>query len=317
MKEYTKVTIKTTSEAADALCALLGDLGIGGFVIEDRTDFMDFVENCRDKYDYIDEDLLNKPSDTPQISFYLETGESREVLSSVKALLAGLDDKEFFGSLELSCESVNDEDWAETWKRFFHPTEIGEKILVVPEWEECPDTDRIKFTVNPGMVFGTGTHESTQLCLEAAEKIVREGDSVLDLGCGSGILAIISMLLGAERALAVDIDRASYETSLQNATINGVHRNFNVKIGDATDKEFRCTLGKDYNVVFANIVSGVIIALAPYIKDFLADDGTFITSGIIDERKDEVLSALEKEGLKLITAYNRKGWNALILKKAQ
>ena len=313
MSEYIKVTIKTTTQSADALCALLGDLGIGGFVIEDRTDFEDFVENCRDKYDYIDEELLNKPAETPQISFYLETEKSMETLAAVKTILSGLD-KEFFGSLELSHESVNEEDWAETWKRFFKPTEVGDKLLIVPEWEDDFKTDRMVFKVNPGMVFGTGTHESTQLCLEAAEKYVKKGDKVLDLGSGSGILSVISMMLGAERACAVDIERASYEIALENALMNGIHRNSDAKVGDVTDDEFRSTLGSGYDIVFANIVSGVIIALAPYIKGFLADDGVFITSGIIDERKDEVLSALEANGLKLIKATNRRGWNALIMK---
>ncbi len=313
--DYTKVTIKTTTQAADVLCTLLGDFGISGFVIEDRSDFMDFVENCRDKYDYIDEELLNKPAETPQISFYLETGKSMETLASVNRLLSGLD-KEFFGELSLSCETVNEEDWAEAWKKYFHATKVGKKILVVPEWEKRPRwTRRLVFKLIPGMVFGTGTHESTQLCLEAAEKIVRKGDRVLDLGCGSGILSVISMMMGAEYAFGVDIDRESYHTALMNATINGIHRNYNAKIGDVTDASFREELGGGYNVVFANIVSGVIISLAPYIKDFLADDGTFITSGIIDERKDEVLAALEAEGLRLIESKNRKGWNVLVMKK--
>lgn len=315
MEDFVKVTVKTTSDGTDILCAVLSDIGIGGFEICDKADFWDFVNNCRDKYDYIDESLLNAPDETPTVCFYIKKSESREMLLSVNTLLSTLRDNPILGSLELSSEDVHEEDWAETWKKFFHPTAIGDRILIVPEWETAPESDRIKFIINPGMVFGTGTHESTQLCIEAAENRIKKGNCVLDLGCGSGILSIVSMLLGAKRGVAVDIDPASYDTAYANAEKNGITEGYTVKIGDVTDKGFASSLGKDYDVVFANIVSGVIINIAPLIPGFLADDGILITSGIILERREEVQDALMRAGLVLEEYYERRGWCALVMKK--
>ena len=229
-----------------------------------------------------------------------------------------LDDENEFGRLEIHIDNMKEEDWANNWKKYFHPLEVGEKILIKPEWEELKDnTDRIVFNINPGMSFGTGGHYTTQLCIETLEKYIKPGVKVLDLGCGSGILSIISLLLGADSAFAVDIDPNAVDIAYQNAGMNDVDiSKYTVKAGDIiTNTELQNEIAQnEYDVVVANIVADVIIALAPKAREYMKKGGVFITSGIIEDRVDDVKAALEKCGFEIDSIKQRKDWVSIVCK---
>ena len=318
--EWIKTTITTTAEGIDPVSGRLLELGINGIEIADKDDFKEFLENNRKYWDYVDEELERLKDADTQITFYLLCGASGiEQLGAVKAsmaILKELDTENVFGTLDIKTDNVKDEDWSEIWKQYFHPIPVGEKILICPAWEEPKDTDgRVVFTVNPGMSFGTGSHPSTRFCLEEIEKNLKDGDSVLDLGCGSGILSITALLLGASSSVAVDIDPNATDVAYTNLELNNLPRdNYKTYTGDiTTDGELREKLGK-HNIVLANIVADVIIAIAPYIRGFMEENAVFICSGIILERLDEVKLALTKNGLEITNVKTDDDWAAITAK---
>ncbi|MBQ2932006.1 MAG: 50S ribosomal protein L11 methyltransferase [Clostridia bacterium] len=298
---WIQLKIITTTNGIDPISGVLYDMGITGIEISDKDDFKEFLENNRKYWDYVDEELEKlKTADSAITLYFGDDEEGKAQLDEVKARLAGLSEStdEFWLSLET--KEVRDEDWSENWKRYFKPLEVGKKVLIVPEWEEVPETDRVKFVINPGHSFGTGSHESTRMCIEEIEKNLKKDDTVLDLGCGSGILSVIALLLGAKEATAVDIDPMAVETAYSNLALNNlpeeIYKGF---AGDITTDDDLCKkLSQNKcDIVLANIVADVIISLSGYVKDFLKEDGVFICSGIIIERKDEVKAALENAGL--------------------
>lgn len=318
--DWIQIKIITTNEGLDPVCGILYEMGITGIEISDKEDFREFLENNRKYWDYVDEELERLKDADSCITLYFSKDEEGETqLASVKEAIAELgrgDSQGKFGSLEILSEEMKDEDWSENWKQFFKPLEIGRRVLVVPEWEtEVPESDRVKFLINPGLSFGTGSHESTKMCIEEIEKHVKDGDKILDLGCGSGILSVIALLLGAAEAWAVDIDPMAVEVAYSNLKLNGlaeeIYHGFD---GDITsDKGLREKLAETkYDIVLANIVADVIIALSGYVKEFVKPGGVFICSGIIIERKDEVVSALEKAGLRVKEVRTMGEWAAAV-----
>ncbi len=309
---WIELKITTTAEGIDPICGELYDLGITGIEISDKDDFKEFLENNRKYWDYVDEELEKlKTADSCITLYFSDDDEGRAQIEEVKKTLENAG-AEIIG---FHSKSVKDEDWSENWKQFFKPLEIGERVLVVPEWESVPETDRIKFLINPGCSFGTGSHESTKMCIEEIEKHIKSGDNVLDLGCGSGILSVIALLLGAKEATAVDIDPMAVEVAYSNLKLNGlgeeVYHGFDGDI--TTDVALREKLGTNkFDIVLANIVADVIIALSAFVKGFMKPDGTFICSGIIIERKDEVVAALEKAGLKIKEVREMGEWAAIV-----
>ncbi len=298
---WIQLKIITTTNGIDPISAVLYDMGITGIEISDKDDFKEFLENNRKYWDYVDEELEKlKTADSAITIYFGDDEEGKEQLAEVKARLAELSKSTDDFWLSLETNEVKDEDWSENWKQYFKPLEIGEKVLIVPEWEEVPETDRVKFVINPGHSFGTGSHESTRMCIEEIEKNLKEGDTVLDLGCGSGILSVIALLLGAKGATAVDIDPMAVETAYSNLALNNLPKEiYQGFAGDiTTDKDLCEKLSKNKcDIVLANIVADVIISLSGYVKEFLKEDGVFICSGIIIERKDEVKTVLENAGL--------------------
>lgn len=315
--DWIKATITTTSEGIDPVSGRLLELGISGIEIADKNDFTEFLENNRKYWDYVDEELERLKDAGTTITFYLSCGAAGiEQLNAVKAsmkALAAMDTDKVYGSLEIKSENVADEDWSEIWKQYFHPISVGKNILIQPAWEKADaPQDKCVFTVNPGMSFGTGSHPSTRFCLEEIEKYIKDGDSVLDLGCGSGILSITALLLGAKSAVAVDIDSNATDVAYDNLALNHLSKDlYTTYTGDITsDADLRGKLGR-YDIVIANIVADVIIALAPYVRSFMKDDAVFICSGIILERLDEVKSALTENGLKIKEIKNDDDWAAI------
>ncbi len=318
--DWIQATIYTSSEGIEPLSGVLYQSGITGIEIEDEQDFLDFLENNKKSWDYVDDELLMEKKKETCVKIYVSDNiAGHEQLKLAKQAVLDLkarDKDNKFGRLEFSLDNVSEEDWENNWKKYFHPLKIGEKILIKPEWEELSyETDRIVFNVNPGMSFGTGSHETTKLCIEALEKIIKEGDSVLDLGCGSGILSIISMMLGAKKAYAVDIDPNAVDIAINNAKMNNIDlSSYTAKAGNILEDEalMQDIRKEKYPVVVANIVADVIIALLPFATSVLEKGGVLITSGIISDRMKDVLEAVKKEGFSKYEIYQDGDWVSII-----
>lgn len=317
--DWIKATIYTTSEGIEPVSGRLYQLGITGLEIDDEQDFKDFLENNRQYWDYVDEDLIKEKEGETRVSVYVSDNPSGyEMLTAIKGTLAelrALDEDKTFGRLEIETLTLNEEDWENNWKKYFHPMEIGEKILIKPEWEELTgDSDRIVFNINPGMTFGTGSHYTTQLCIENLEKYLHSGDRMLDLGCGSGILSIISLLLGASEATAVDIDPNAVDIAYENADRNHVDKEkYHVYSGNIlTDTALQEKISGKYEVVASNIVADVIIGLAPMVRQYMKEGGIWITSGIIEDRVEDVRAAMAENGFEVIELRQRKDWVSIV-----
>lgn len=317
--EWIKVTIYTTSEGIDTICDKLYDMGYTGTQIEDESEFTEFLEQNKKYWDYVDDELLESKKGETKIIIYIENNQSAfEQINAIKAMTQSLKDIHGMGTLNVQTEGINEEDWANNWKAYFKPIEIGKKILIQPEWEKYQGkTDRIVFTVNPGLTFGTGTHNSTKLCIAELEKVIDKNTNMIDIGCGSGILSIISLLLGAKDAVAVDIDPNSVHVAYENADLNGVDKNaYHVYSGDIlTDKQLINKISdKKYDVVVANIVADVIIALLPTVKNIIAKGGTFICSGIINERLPDVTNSMNNQNIAVYKTVTDGEWSAVVCK---
>ncbi|MBQ7003624.1 MAG: 50S ribosomal protein L11 methyltransferase [Oscillospiraceae bacterium] len=315
-----EVKITTETPAVDVLCAMLTDLGVKGFAIEDKESFQEFLDDKDGKWDYIDDDLMGLAECDTTVTFYLpDDAQGAEQFAGVKSLLAQLKASEnaaFFGSLQLTCGNVAEDDWANNWKQYFKPLPIGEKLLIKPSWEALPEgNDRIVLEIDPASSFGTGQHHTTRLCLELTEKILQPHDRVLDLGCGSGILSIGALLLGAENAVAVDIVENSVRTAVENAGKNGIGEDrYTAYCGDICSDAALCEkIGSGYDVICANIVADVLIAMSDYFGRFLKEKGYLIVSGIIIERAGEVLDVLEQAGFTKLAVSEKEGWAAALL----
>ncbi|MFI3206642.1 MAG: 50S ribosomal protein L11 methyltransferase [Clostridia bacterium] len=255
--------------------------------------------------DLIDEDLLAKDRTKALIHVYISPEENP--LEAVAFLRERFSDCGIENEIDtLACK---EEDWINNWKKYFKPIPVGEKILIRPTWEDEYDAKgRTVLHLEPGLAFGTGTHETTRLCLELMEKYLGEGDSVLDMGCGSGILSVASILLGAKLAIGVDIDSLAVKTAIENAKINQVDDKFTGICGNLTEK----VSGK-FDLVLANIVASIVILLSEDAPKFMNPNSTYIVSGIIDTRSDEVITAVTKN-FDIIERKEEKGWVAMVLK---
>lgn len=318
--DWFEVTIKTETPAVDALCAMLTDHGVKGFSIQDKESFQEFLDDKDGKWDYIEEDLMGLANCDTTVTFYLpDDAQGAEQLSGVRGLCADLRSGEqaaFFGSLEMTIGNVKEDDWANNWKQYFKPLQIGEKLLIKPSWEPIPaGNTRTILEIDPASSFGTGQHHTTRLCLELAETVLHDGDRVLDLGCGSGILSIGTILLGASSAAAVDIVDNSVRTAIENAGKNGIGTDrYTAYCGDIiSDTALREKLGTGYDLICANIVADVLIAMSGLFGGFLKAQGYLIVSGIITERADEVLDVLQNAGFTLLKKHEKEGWCAALL----
>ncbi len=320
--KWIAVKIYTSREGIDPLTGRLYCLGVGGVQIEDSADFEEFIETKTPNWDYIDESLEYLHTCETSVTAYLTDDEAgANQLSLIREGVGAmriLDTEKRFGELRIEVEGRDDEEWVNNWKQYYKPFEVGERVLVCPEWETLEnDTDRVVLRLNPGHLFGTGTHHSTRMCLERLERHISGGERVLDLGCGSGILAILALLLGAESATAVDIDAAAPRVVGENLELNGIApERCRVLVGDVLDEEgFAEAVGDDYDVVVANIVADVIIALAPAAYRHARSGGVFITSGIIEEREQPVMQAILDAGFELLEAVHTGGWSCMVFCK--
>ena len=318
--EWTEVNIYTASEGIELLCTKLMDIGIKGFVIQDAGDFNEFLENKDGKWDYIDEDLMGLSDCETRITVYLPSNsQGADMLLSIRAMLAELKEADtdgIYGRLEAELSSIREEDWANNWKQYFKPVKIGEKLVIKPSWEEYEnDGSRIILEIDPASSFGTGQHHTTRLCLELLEKSLKSGDRILDMGCGSGILSIGAMLLGAESAVAVDIEQNAAETAMENAVKNNISpEKYETFYGNIlTDEKLADRIDAKYDVIAANIVADVLIAMKDHFLRYIKNGGILIVSGIIEERMHEVIGALEGVGFSDPEINVKEGWAAVKL----
>lgn len=320
---WIELDIFTTTNGIEPITGNLLNLGINGFVIKDPGDFKEFLENKESNWDYIDDELMGLSDCETTVTVYLpENSQGLDNLNSIKGILKTLKDNDFedsLGRLEYELKNVREEDWANNWKQYFKPLCIGDKILVKPSWESVePNEKRTVLEIDPASSFGTGQHNTTQLCLELLEKYIKPGDSLLDLGCGSGILSIGAILLGAEKACAVDIDENSVKIAEENALKNNISKEkYTALCGNIiSDIALREQIGNGFDVVCANIVADVLVAMSPLFEDFLKDKGILVVSGIIDSRKDEVLNVIKERGFELLETSEKEDWSAAAFKKA-
>ncbi|MBQ3885527.1 MAG: 50S ribosomal protein L11 methyltransferase [Ruminococcus sp.] len=316
--EWTEVNIFTTTEGIELVCSKLMDIGIKGFAIQDAEDFNEFLENKNGQWDYIDEDLMGLSNCETRITVYLPSNnQGVDMLASIRSMLTELkagDAEKQYGRLEAELSSIREEDWANNWKQYFKPLKVGEKLVIKPSWEEYnEDSDRIILEIDPASSFGTGQHHTTRLCLELLEKSLSKDDVILDMGCGSGILSIGAMLLGAKRAVAVDIEQNAAETALENAVKNNISPElYETHFGNIlSDEKLASEIDYKYDIITANIVADVLIAMKDHFVRYIKKGGTLIVSGIIEERMDEVIDALKSVGFSSPEVNVKEGWAAV------
>ena len=304
--KYFEMTLDTPSEQIEERCTQLEALGAEGFIIEDEADFHRFLEENTQYWDYVDDELTQKYAGLSRLKFYFT--EDADGMKKMKAVKAA------FPACEVS--TVQDSDWENNWREYYKPIEVGDRLVVVPEWEAVPDDGRLPLRLDPGLIFGTGSHATTRMCLRALEAVAGPGKRVLDLGCGSGILGIGALVLGSDSCVGVDIDPKAPDVACSNAGLNNLGRDrFVVYAGDIlNDASLIKMLGTGYDIVLANIVADVILALAPKVHSFMKSGGVFICSGIIDGRQEEVKNALTENGFSILEHLCDDEWNAFICK---
>ena len=303
--DWTEVTITVNAKDVDKAGDIANMVVPYGIYIEDYSNLEEEAWEIA-HIDLIDEDLLQKDRSKALVHIYISPEESpAEAVAFLRERYTaeGIEN-------EICQDSCVEEDWINNWKQYFKPIPVGQKLLIRPTWEEVKDSGgRTVLDLDPGLAFGTGTHETTRLCMELLEQYVRPGMNVLDVGCGSGILSVAALLLGADKAVGVDIDELAVKTAVENAEINHVEERFTGICGNLTDQ-----VTGTYDIVVANIVADVIIMLTKDVEQFMKPDTVYLMSGIIDTREQDVLAAVEQH-FTIIDRKEEKGWVALSAKR--
>lgn len=303
--EWLQITISTTRECSELVAMLLYDAGSEGVLIKDDADIRELIEK-KLNWDYVDESLLAANDNRALVSGFFPVGFDA---CGIHSALCELRERSIFptGSLEVSQIGIDSEDWENEWRKYYAPIEIG-KVVIVPAWQSAPDNGEIPVFIEPGMAFGTGNHETTSACVELMQRLDFSGKTVLDMGCGSGILGITAAKLGAKSVILSDIDRQAIEATEANIRLNKVEELCKTVCGDLDTGEIKA------DIVIANITADVLIRLKGLLGDALKSGGDMVISGIINARADEVKAAYE-DGFTQREAVNRGEWNAMLLKK--
>ena len=303
---FLEVTVNTAARAIDTVAAALTARGFSDLVIEDQQEFEAFLEENRDYWDYIDEDLQQKLQGLSQIKLYLQPDDG-DTLARLEKAVSDL-------GLTMTVTELPDIDYEESWKDNYPPQEVGRSLVVLPYWLADTETDRKPIILDPGLTFGTGAHPSTQMVMETMEQTLTPGAACLDLGSGSGILSIAALRLGAKSAIGVDVDPKAENIARENAAYNGFAApEFTALTGNVTtDKKLMETLSRQhYDFVFVNIVADVIIALAPTLPAFLGENTVLICSGILDTRLQDVQNALQAAGICVTAVRQKEDWRCV------
>ncbi|BBF43276.1 ribosomal protein L11 methyltransferase [Lachnospiraceae bacterium KM106-2] len=318
--KWTKFSLKTTTYAVDLVSNMLDELGVEGIEIEDKVPLTD-EEKAQMFVDILPQ--LEEDDHIATVNFYRDPEEDPSVLlGQVKEGLNELKDFIDIGSGEITISETEDKDWMNNWKQYFKPFRLDDNIVIKPTWEQLKDQkeDDIVIEIDPGSAFGTGSHETTKLCIHGLKEHVNDTTRLLDVGCGSGILSIIGLKLGAKSALAIDIDPHAVDMTWENAEVNHIIGDkFDAWSGNIiADEELQQKVGMEcYDVVVANILADVIIPLSGEIGKHLIPGGLFITSGIIDMKRDEVEAAMKKNGFEIVEVNTMKDWVSIIAKKPE
>lgn len=316
--KWDKYTIDTTTEAEDFISMMLSENGIEGIEIEDNVPLTK---------EETGEMFIDFPPELPpdegksKVSFYLEAGEDHtETLKAVRIGLEQLRSMVEIGSGDITSSQTEDIDWINNWKQFFQSFYIDD-ILIKPTWELLKEEDKNKFLIeiDPGISFGTGKHETTQLCIRQIRKYLKEGERVLDVGCGSGILSIAALKLGAGSVVGTDVDGDCITSTHENMTVNYLAENSGeFYVGNLIDdKAFQEKIGTGYDLVVANILADIIIPMAPALYQCAKEQGVLITSGIIDFKENEVKEALEQAGFEILEVNHQGEWVNVTARKNQ
>ena len=310
--KWSEIAIHTTNEAVEPISNILHEAGASGVVIEDREDlFKEREDQFGEIYqlnpdDYPEEGVVMKAY-LPVTSFLGETVDGiKEAINNL--IIYDID----LGLNAVSISEVNEEEWATAWKKYYHPVKISERFTIVPTWEhyEPVSSDELIIELDPGMAFGTGTHPTTVMCIQALEKVVQSGDKVVDVGTGSGVLSIAAALLGAEKIEALDLDEVAVKSAKLNVKLNKVHSVVNVSQNNLLDG-----VTEQQDVVVANILAEVIMRFTDDVASILKPGGTFISSGIIQQKKNDVKERLIASGFEIVETILMEDWVACIAKK--
>lgn len=315
--KWIRFTLDTHTDAVDMLSYMLDEIGVEGIEIEDHVPLSE--EDKKKMF----VDILPDPEDndgTAKVHFYMEPENCNpeKIMMQVQDIFQEV--KQFcnIGKGTISLSETEDKDWINNWKTFFKPFRAADNIVIKPTWEtyEKENEDDILIEIDPGIAFGTGSHETTKLCIQALDKYVKEGDSVLDVGCGSGILSIAALKLGAAHATAIDIDEVAVKVAAENMEVNHIPASqYTLFDGDLITNSFlKVKAGTGHDIVVANILADVIIPLTGVIRPHLKKDGLYITSGIINTKEDEVREALIANGFEILGVEYMKEWCCFIAK---
>ena len=311
--KWTEVLIKVDPQAVEAVTDILYGLGAQGVAIDEPVDVQKLREDelyC----DYIDEKLLENDTEETKIMAYFSEEETNlpEKIAAIKEKIRNL--TEFglsIGSGTVELSNVNQEDWESAWKQYFKPVHVTDRIVVKPEWEEySPQEGEIVIEIDPGMAFGTGTHETTSMCINQIEKNLKAGDRVIDIGSGSGILSMAAVLLGAEKATGVDLDPVAGRVALENVELNNLQDKIEILHGNLTD-----VIREKADIVVANIMADIILILLEDVREFIKDDGLFISSGIIQEKRAAVEARLLEKNFSIVEVETKGEWCAITAQK--
>ena len=303
--KWIEVSVKTTTAAVEAVANVLYDAGVNGVAIEDPRD-LELLDRGEDAWELVDETLADSYYEGAVVKGYLpDTPESAAQVELIRKAVEylpayGLD----IGLGEVAVLSVDEEDWSEEWKKYFKPQKPGSTLVIKPTWEAyTPAVDEVILELDPGMAFGTGTHETTIMCIQELEKTVDKTTEVLDIGCGSGILAIAAALLGAGKAVGVDLDPVAVQVSLRNAELNQVADRVEIRQGNLMD-----VVTEQVEILVSNIIAEIIVKMCPDVHRYLKPGGTWIASGIINEKVTLVTRAIEEAGLELLSVRSLGEW---------
>ncbi|WP_066495312.1 50S ribosomal protein L11 methyltransferase [Abyssisolibacter fermentans] len=311
--KWIEVQIKTTTEAVEIVSNILYEVGIGGLVIEDPNDIIASSEN--ESWDYIDSKLLDQDFEGVIVKGYFE--ESEDLKDKIELIKENVEkipqyclNKGLGEITEVTTTEIENQDWSKVWKKYYKPKKIGEKVVIKPSWEKYQKKDdELIIEIDPGTAFGTGTHETTIMCIRQLEKHVHNLDTVIDVGCGTGVLSIGAAKLGAISVVGVDLDEECVKVARENVRKNGVANVVQIKSGNMLDN-----IDCKANIVVANIVANIINVISKDIDKFLEDDGVFIASGIIIDKLKEVKNELVKNGLKIIDETVMGEWACVVSK---
>ncbi|HIT94659.1 MAG TPA: 50S ribosomal protein L11 methyltransferase [Candidatus Faecivivens stercoripullorum] len=318
---WAEIAIKTTTEGIEIVNGFLMAHGVNSVMIEDAADFQNFLEDTTIYWDYVDDKLMEMAHCDTRVKFYLpDTPQGHETLAQIQADITRLQEgcELNLGELAIEIGYKEQEEWETAWQKYYHPIEISDRLIIVPEWEHAQLKEgQHQLLLNPGMAFGTGDHNTTRLCLQVLDSQMPEGVSVLDMGCGSGILSIAALMLGAKHVTAVDIDQLATKIARENAELNHIPEpQLDIICGNVlNDQALADTLASEpVDLIVANIVADVIIGMAPLFIRCLKKGGQLIVSGIISERAEEVLNVLRDTGFTVTGQQEDGGWCAASLR---